>query len=185
MPRVRGASGSVRAKTMKTSASGALVMYRLAPLITHSSPSRCALVVRVEGSEPASASVSANDARTSPEAILGSQSAFCSSVPPTIRTCPAMPLFVPNMERRAGVVYPSSNINWASSYIDSPSPPYSSGSAKPNRPIFLAASRISAGISSFSSISASSGTTRSRTKRRTSDSTALKSAASMSTPLLP
>lgn len=73
-------------------------------------------------------------------------------------------------------------MSWASSYIDSPSPPYSSGSAKPNRPIFLAASRMSAGISSFSSISASSGTTRSRTKRRTSDSTALKSAASMSTP---
>lgn len=86
MPRVRGASGSVRAKTMKTSASGALVMYRLAPLITQSSPSRWARVVSVDGSDPASGSVSANDARTSPEAILGSHSAFCSSVPPTMRT---------------------------------------------------------------------------------------------------
>lgn len=104
MPRVRGASGSVRAKTMKTSASGALVMYRLAPLMTHSSPSRCARVVSVDGSEPASGSVSAKDASTSPEAIRGSQCAFCSSVPPTMSTWPAMPLLVPNIERSDGVV---------------------------------------------------------------------------------
>jgi hypothetical protein len=72
-----------RAKTMNTSAIGALVMYRLDPFSTHVSPSRSALVVSVDGSEPASVSVRANDAVSSPLASFGSHSFFCSSVPPS------------------------------------------------------------------------------------------------------
>ena len=56
------------------------------------------------GFDPAPGSVSANDATTSPEAIRGSQRFFCSSVPKPTSTCPAMPLLVPNIERKASVV---------------------------------------------------------------------------------
>jgi len=64
------------------------------------------------------------------------------------------------------------------SCIDSPSPPYCSGMAKPNRRITFAFSRIAVGTSSFSSISGSSGTTSSRTNSRTVDNTYSSSAAS-------
>ena len=74
MPRAGAASGSVRAKTMSTSASGALVIHRFVPEITHSSPSRTAFVVSDDGSEPASGSVSAKLATTSPVASRGSHS---------------------------------------------------------------------------------------------------------------
>ena len=89
---------------MKTSAAGALVMYRLVPLITQPAPSGSARVASADGSDPASGSVRANDAVASPLAILGSQCPCCSGVPPTISTWPAMPLLVPNTERSAGVV---------------------------------------------------------------------------------
>jgi hypothetical protein len=89
---------------MKTSAAGALVMYRLMPLITQPVPSGSPRVASADGSDPASGSVSANDAVTSPLAIRGSQYFCCSDVPPTISTWPAMPLLVPNNERSAGVV---------------------------------------------------------------------------------
>src|SRR2546422_154003 len=59
----------------------ALVIQFLLPLITHSSPSRTA-VVRIEaGSEPASGSERQNAGDHSPDAHLGSQLCFCSSVP--------------------------------------------------------------------------------------------------------
>ena len=61
-------------------------------------------VARRLGSDPASGSVSANDATTSPEASRGSQCLRCSSVPARTRTCPAMPLLVPNSDRNAGLV---------------------------------------------------------------------------------
>ena len=104
MPRLADAVGSVRAKTMNRSATGALVMYRLAPPRTQPSPSRTAAVVMPEGSEPASASVRAKLATTSPEAMGGNHSAFWASLPPSMSTWPAIPLLVPNIERRAGVV---------------------------------------------------------------------------------
>ncbi len=105
MPLPGGACGSVRAKTRNTSAAGALVMYRLSPSMTQpSSPSAGrAVVVSRLGSEPASGSVSANDATTSPEASWGSHCLRCSAVPAATSTCPAMPLFVPNSERNAGL----------------------------------------------------------------------------------
>jgi hypothetical protein len=53
--------------------------------------------------DPAPGSVSAKEA-TSPDAIGSSQRAFCSSVPNPTSTWPAMPLFVPNIERNASDV---------------------------------------------------------------------------------
>jgi hypothetical protein len=60
-------------------------------------------VVSVLGSEPASASVSANAPMTSPDASRGSQPSRCCAVPEFTSTCPAMPLLVPNIERNAGL----------------------------------------------------------------------------------
>ena len=41
---------------------------------------------------------------SSPAAIRGRYAFFCSSLPNLAITWPAMPLFVPNSERNAGVV---------------------------------------------------------------------------------
>ena len=116
---------------MSTSASGALVIHRLVPETTNSSPSRTAVVVSDDGSEPASGSVRAKLATTSPLASRGSHSRRCSSVPPVSSTWPAMPLLVPKSERSDGVVQPSSIASSTSSRIDSPIPPYDSGIANP------------------------------------------------------
>jgi hypothetical protein len=101
MPGSAPAASRVRAKTTNSPAIGALVMNRLAPLITHSPESRTARVRSPAGLEPAPGSVRAKDATTSPEASRSSQAAFCSSVPKLTSTCPAMPLLVPNIERSA------------------------------------------------------------------------------------
>src|SRR6266545_1625097 len=60
-----------------------------------------------------------------------------------------------------------------------PDPPYSAGSAYPNRPRSAAAARRSAGIASVSSISSSRGSTFSRTNRRTASRTSPNVASSM------
>ncbi len=78
-------------------------MYRLLPSMTHSSPSLTATVARPPGSEPASASVSPKDATHSPLASRGRNVLRCSSVPPSSRTWPAIPLLVPNIDRKAGL----------------------------------------------------------------------------------
>ncbi len=104
MPAPLSSAGRVRAKVTNRSASGALVIQRLSPLRTHSSPSRTAVVRSPAGLEPAPGSVSAKDATTSPDASRPSHSAFCSSVPKPTSTCPAMPLLVPNIERSASEV---------------------------------------------------------------------------------
>ena len=58
-----------------------LVMKHLEPLITHSSPSRTAVVRVPPASDPPSGSVSPNAPSASPEQSLGSHCCFCSSVP--------------------------------------------------------------------------------------------------------
>ncbi len=58
-----------------------LVMKHFEPLITHSSPSRTAVVRVPPASEPAPGSVRPNAPRTSPAHSRGSHSRFCSSVP--------------------------------------------------------------------------------------------------------
>ena len=122
-------AGAVRAKTTNSPAVVALVMNCFEPSITHPSPSGVAVVRRPAGFEPAPGSVSANEATTSPEAIPGSQRSCCSSVPNPTSTCPAMPLLVPNMDRKDSDVYPSAiaiSTSWTRSR---PRPPHFSGIA--------------------------------------------------------
>ncbi len=76
MPGPSASAGRVRANTMNRSATGALVMYCLRPVITQSSPSATAFVFRPDGLEPAPGSVSAKEATTSPDAMGSSQRAF-------------------------------------------------------------------------------------------------------------
>ena len=76
----------------------------------------------------------------SPLAIRGSHSAFWASLPAITRPWLPIPTLVPKVERKAGVVPPSSSATRTSSPMVRPRPPYSSGMERPNSPI----SRISA-----------------------------------------
>ena len=71
------------------------VMKRLVPLITYSSPSRVARVLRVPASEPASGSVRASAPRRSwPSSLvhIGRKRSHCSAVPITEMAVAARPL---------------------------------------------------------------------------------------------
>ena len=122
-------AGRVRANTTNRSADGALVMKRFWPSMIQSPPSRTARVCNPDGSEPAPGSVSANEAITWPAASRSSQVAFCWSVPKFTSTCPAIPLLVPNIERTAMDVYPSSIASSTSWVRSSPRPPHACGMA--------------------------------------------------------
>ena len=72
---------SVTASSITSPARSPLVTHIFCPVITKSSPSRTARVRIAWTSEPACGSVIENAERTSPRAICGSSSCFCSSVP--------------------------------------------------------------------------------------------------------
>src|SRR3984885_11994381 len=72
---------SVTAHTTAISAIEPLVIHILEPLRTQSEPFRFAFVFILEGSEPWSGSVRPKQPTASPDAIRGSHSSFCSSVP--------------------------------------------------------------------------------------------------------
>jgi hypothetical protein len=76
-------SGFVRHMTMRKSLVDAFDANHLCPLITHSSPSRTARVVRSVGSAPAPGSVMEKQLRSFPSSSGCIQRAFCSSLPPT------------------------------------------------------------------------------------------------------
>ena len=92
IPRCFGASGSVRVSSIIQSARCASVVQILPPLITRSSPSRTARVLRDAKSEPDSGSLYPWHHCTSPRATGGRCVRFCSSEPwiisvgPSIRT---------------------------------------------------------------------------------------------------
>ena len=73
--------GLVRAATTTRSADMALVMNVLEPLMTHSEPSRTALVRSAPRSEPPEGSVMAIAVTSSPVQNPGSHRSFCESVP--------------------------------------------------------------------------------------------------------
>ena len=79
-------------------------MNRLVPDRIQSLPSRRADVVSPAGLEPASDSVSANEAIMSPAASAGRKASCWSREPNLAITWPAIPLLVPNSDRNAGVV---------------------------------------------------------------------------------
>jgi hypothetical protein len=131
--------------------------------------------VRIDAaSEPDSGSVSANDAISSPLASSGSQRSFCCGVPSIRMPWEPIPTVVPISERNAGAVWHSSIITSASSSIVRPRPPYDSGIVRPNRPIVFISRTMSAGMASVSATVSSAGTSRSRTKRRTLSSSAVR-----------
>ena len=72
---------SVRAQMIATWARLPLVIHILDPLMIQSEPSRRAWVRMDAGSEPESGSVKPKQPITSPAAIRGSHSCFCSSEP--------------------------------------------------------------------------------------------------------
>jgi len=72
---------SVRAQTIAIWASVPLVIHILAPLSTHSSPSRRACVFMLAGSDPPWGSVNPKQPMTSPRAIAGNQVSRCCSDP--------------------------------------------------------------------------------------------------------
>ena len=72
---------SVRAHTTARSAMPPLVIHILVPFSTQSEPSRRALVRTPAGLEPKSGSVRPKQPTTSPAAMRGSHSCFCSSEP--------------------------------------------------------------------------------------------------------
>ena len=165
-PRPPGSS-PVRAMTVNRSARSALVMKRLVPDSRQTSPAFTAFVFTAPESLPTSGSVSAKLVTISPLAMRGSHSAFCSGVPAMTRPWLPIPTLVPNAERNAGVVRPSSIATRHSSLMVRPSPPYSSAIDRPNRPSSRISAITSSGIASAASTAASSGRSRSPTKRRT------------------
>ena len=132
-----------------------------------------AVVVSDAASDPAPGSVSANEAINSPVANLGRYLAFCSGVPSNKMPCEPIPTVVPNRERKHGEVWPMASMTMTSSSIVRARPPNSSGTVRPNKPIFFMSSTMSCGISSVSATWASAGTRRSRTKRLTVSSRTL------------
>ena len=82
-------SGSVTAITIPNAAPSAPVENHLSPSITHSSPSRTAVVHSPVGSDPAtSRSVIEKNDRASPATSGRSQRSFCSSVAKRCRISP-------------------------------------------------------------------------------------------------
>lgn len=88
---------------------------------------------------------------SSPLATRGRYSACCAGVPSIRMPCEPMPMLVPNTERKAGAVRPSSTLTCTSWLTDRPMPPYASGTVSPNRPIAFIASTSAGGTSSCSS----------------------------------
>ncbi len=78
-----GFSGFVLHMTMKKSAVGAFDVNHFRPLITHSSPSRVAVVSSSVGSAPAFGSVIEKPLRSLPSSNGCIHFFFCSSSPPT------------------------------------------------------------------------------------------------------
>ena len=68
----------------------------LAPVTTHLPSLRTARVVSEARSEPVLGSVNTAVGRISPEDSLGSQCAFCASVPPSRISSPAISVRVPS-----------------------------------------------------------------------------------------
>ena len=124
-------SGLVSAKTNTMSATDALVMNHLWPLMTHSSPSLTAVVPITVGSAPAkNGSVSANALEISPRRFGQSHRSFCASVAPCASSSmlplsgactPKMPI---DIMQRPMISDINANLSWPN-----PAPP-SSGSRK-------------------------------------------------------
>src|SRR5271165_1765427 len=149
-------SGSVTVITVYQLDLPPLVIQHLAPLSTHSSPSRRARVRIAAASLPASRSDSAYDAIASPEASVGSTCFFSSSEPRRIR--PIVPsLLTAGISDADASTRATSSITMQVATESAPCPPYSSGTCTAEKPDSLSALSASSGNRAFSSTSAACG----------------------------
>src|SRR5450759_2897235 len=142
---------SVMAITVWTPAMSPLVMKCLTPLMTYVSPLSSAVVWRREASEPALGSVRAKEPMSRPAAISGRYFRFSSSLPPMRMAIEPMPLLVPMRVRKQAFVRDSSSLATHCATTGSPCPPYSSGMARPKRPMSAIFAATPSGIRSSSS----------------------------------
>ena len=132
------------------------------PLMTHSSPSRTALVSIPPGSEPASGSDSAKAGDHSPLAHFGRKRCLSSSEPKSrIGSVPSScTIRIRAVEAHA---FETSSTAMLSISVPVPVPPCSSSKGSPRRSCSANSLRRSQGYSALASISAARGSTRSRT----------------------
>ena len=134
----------------------------LVPSITHSSPSRTALVRIPPGSEPASGSESANAGLHSPMAQRGRKRCLSSSEPNSlIGSVPSS--WIIRIRAEDAHALATSSTAMLSISVPVPVPPCSASNGSPSRSCAANSSRMSRGYSAFSSISAARGATRSTT----------------------
>ena len=126
------------------------------PLITHSSPSRTALVRIAAGSEPASGSDSAKAGDHSPLAHFGSHLCFCSSEPNSwIGSVPSSWTISISAEEAQALAISSTAICRTS--VPVPVPPYSASKGRPRMSWEASSSRTSQGYSLLRSMSPARG----------------------------
>src|ERR1035437_6645668 len=142
---------SIRAITVWTPAMSPFVMKCLTPMMTYVSPLSSAVVWRREASEPALGSVRAKEPMSRPAAIAGRYFRFSSSLPPMRMAIEPMPLLVPMRVRKQAFVRDSSSLATHCATTGSPCPPYSSGMARPKRPMAAIFAATPSGIRSSSS----------------------------------
>ena len=160
------ASLSVFANTTYSDATPALVMNRLPPSRTYSSPSRRAVDLIAALSEPDPGSVSAYAASHSPLASFGRKRCFCSSVPASL--IPSEPSsWTATISPLVAHTFDSSSIATSVNSELAPMPPYASSYMIPKRSFSRKTSTTSHGNSALLSISAARGAIRSRAIVRT------------------
>src|SRR5947209_6235046 len=144
----------------------ALVMNRLEPLSTYSSPSRRAVVRMAAESEPEPASVSAYAHNDSPLASRGSHWSFCSPVPASFS--PSEPSScTARMSAEVAHTFATSSTAIRAISVPAPRPPCASSKKRPKMSFSRKSSTTSHGNSWEASISAARGAMRSRASVRT------------------
>jgi hypothetical protein len=137
------------------------VIQFLVPLMTHSSPSRTAVVFMPAGSDPASGSDSAKAGDHSPVAQRGSMRSLSSSLPYSwMGSVPSS--WTIRISAHAASTLAISSTAMFSINVPVPVPPYSVGNGRPRMSCSASSLRTSHGYSAFSSISAERGAIRSR-----------------------
>ena len=157
----------------------ALVMKIFEPLTTQE-PSRSSARVRVApASDPAPGSVSPKAASFSPVASCGSHSRFCSSLPKRRIGIVPRDVCAATVIATDESIRVSSSIAIAYASVSEPAPPYSSGIGMPISPSSARSATSSYGKRALRSSSSATGATRSvansRTVRRTSSCSSVRS----------
>src|SRR5438093_215041 len=162
---------SVRAMIIMRSAVPAFVAHALVPFSTQSFASFVACARSDAASEPASASESANPARSSPRAIGFSQRSFCAGVPCFTSIVVGIALWMPILTAKAASAAEISSNTIRYVTVSKPMPSYSSGVHIPKKPNLPSSSTTSRGKCLVRSHSAANGSIFSRANSRASSTT--------------